>query len=128
LLGFFAMSVTGYRFASKNQKSKICCAIAIFTCALFSTALGDAGSVSAQFSVSVRVEKSCRVSASSLASQATSTNQTANVNCGAASASVTSTDSAAAGSSLSTSSAIVNYSVSEVSGTDGDSKVLSINF
>jgi hypothetical protein len=112
------MSVTGYRFASKNQKSKICCAIAIFVCALFSTALGDAGSVSAQFSVSVRVEKSCRVSAGSLASQATSTNQTANVSCGAASAPVTSPDS----------SANVNYSVSEVSGTDGVSKVLSINF
>jgi hypothetical protein len=128
LLGFFAMSVTGSRFASTNHKSKICCAIAIFTCALFSTALGDAGSVSAQFSVSVRVEKSCRVSSSSLASQATTTNQTANVNCGAVSVPVTSTDSAAAGSSLSTSSAIVNYSVSEVSETDGTIKLLSMNF
>ena len=122
------MSVTEYRFASTNQKSKICCAIAIFTGALFSAALSDAGSVSAQFSVSVRVEKSCRVAAGSLASQATSANQTVNVNCVTASAPVTATDNSAVASSLSTSSANVNYSVSEVSGTDGASKVLSINF
>jgi hypothetical protein len=128
LLGFFAMSVSGVRFASTIDRSKTCCAIVILACALFSAALSDAGSVSAPFSVSVRVEKSCRISASSLASQATSTNQTVNVNCVTASAPVTSIDSSAVGSSLSTSSANVNYSVSEVSGTDGDSKVLSINF
>ena len=122
------MSVTAYRFASTNHKRKVYCAIAVFSIALLSAGLGAAGSVSAQFSVSVRVEKSCRVSASSLASQATTANQTANVNCGAASAPVAPTDSTAAGSSLSTRSAIVNYSVSEVSGTDGDSRVLSINF
>ena len=80
------MSVTGYRFASTTYKrgitfSQSVAAIAVLAGAIFSAFPSHAGSVSSGFQVSVRVEKSCRVSSQSLAALATSTNQTASVNC-----------------------------------------------
>ncbi|MSP40391.1 MAG: hypothetical protein EXR70_18030 [Deltaproteobacteria bacterium] len=80
------MSLTGSRFASTTAKrgitfSQSVAAIAVLAGVIFSAFPSHAGSVSSGFQVSVRVEKSCRVSSEFLAALATSTNQSASVNC-----------------------------------------------
>lgn len=89
----------------------------------------DAASATAQFQVGVRVIKSCHVSTDSLASQAASANATVKGNCGTGTAPAGSLRSGSGvGSGLPIGSADVNYSVTEVAGTDGGFKLLTINF
>jgi hypothetical protein len=89
----------------------------------------QAGSANAQFQVSARVVRSCRVSTDSLTSQPARANATVKVNCGTGTAPVNSLSSGSGvGSGLPIGSADVNYSVTEVTGPDGGFKVLTINF
>ena len=84
----------------------------------------EAGSTSAQFRISARVIKSCKVSADALASKDANTGGTIKVNC------QNSTPSAgsASGAALPSGTATVNYSVDEVPGSDGAVKIVTVNY
>ena len=102
----------------------------LFSALLFLQSISaQAGSATAQFQVNVRVIKSCQVSADSLAAQAASARATITVNCGDGTAPANSlSGGSGVGNALPAGSANVNYSVSDVPGTDGDLKMITVNF
>jgi hypothetical protein len=83
-----------------------------------------AGTASAQFGVTARVVKSCKVSGDALAAQSAIAGGTINVNC-QDSASASGSSSGVARPSGMTN---VNYSIDEVSGSGGAVKILTVNY
>ena len=136
LAGFFAMSLVANLLTPKhlakerNSPRYLVRAAQLASALLFLQSMpAEAGSAAAQFQVSVRVIKSCKVSTDSLAAQLASARAAITVNCGDGTAPANSTSTGSrVGSGLPSSSAIVNYSVAEVTGTDGDLKMITVNF
>jgi len=87
--------------------------------ALFLNATAQAGSVSAMLQVRARIVSTCRVSANSLQSAGNTTQ--GRFNCPTNGASATSSNGAAYGESA-------NYTVTDVPGTDGAVKILTLTF
>ena len=126
--GFFAMSRVIHLPIERSPARARCFFHAVILAVVFVTfgfASVYAGSAAAEFRVSARVIKSCKVSADALAAQATKANGTSKVNC---QNSAPTAGSAAAGSALSSGTANVNVSIDEVQGSDGALKIVTVNY
>ena len=83
-----------------------------------------AGTASAQFGVTARVIKSCKVSGDALAAQSARAGETINVNCqNSAPASGSSNDASRPSGTTN-----VNYSIDEMSASGGAVKILTVNY
>jgi hypothetical protein len=134
--GTLTMSCTSHSPTEKSSAGsrylprRLFCAVILAIGLLFlGFAPSHAGSASAQFSVVARVIKSCKVSADAIASQAASANGTINVNCQNSAAPASSSGSAnGVGGAPASDTANVNYSIDEVTGSDGGLKIITVNF
>lgn len=83
----------------------------------------------ATFEVTARVVNSCKVTSQSLVTQAASGNETMTVTCGTgAEPANAQSDKGLMGSDSRSSSANIKYRISESPGTNGDVKIIMINF
>jgi hypothetical protein len=93
----------------------------------FQQAPAGAASATATFQVTARVIKSCRVAPQSLATQSSTGNETITVECGTG-AEPANSQSGATRALTADPSTNVHYGVSELPGTDGALRIITINF
>jgi hypothetical protein len=132
--GYFTMSLLTYLRREKRPREKPCGAeqvvglmFLVAGTVWLQPAPAGAASVTTTFQVTARVVKSCKLSPESMVTQAASRNGTITVNCGTG-AEPTNFQSGAMSAGTASPNANVNYGLSELPGTDGAVKIITIHF